>query len=282
MSQHDADYQVVPYAKMRRLEALAYRSVQHKPMMHGLIEVDVTRARTFLRAYKARTGEALSFTAFLITCLAKAVEEHKAVQAYRQGSKRLILFEDVDIYTPIECDVAGQPQLMPYIVRSANRKTFRAIHQEIRAAQGQEKSKAWEGLPVLRGPWLLLSRVLRLMIWRAERSPHVWKQYRGTVGITAVGMFGKGAGWGLPLPSHSLWVTVGGIGEKPGVVDGQIAIREYLSLTLSFDHEVIDGAPAARFTQRFNELIESGYGLEDEHNASEPAIAKDAALQIRR
>ena len=54
---------------------------------------------------------------------------------------------------------------------------------------------------------------------------------------------------------------MGGIGEKPGVVDGHIAIRDYLSLTISFDHEVIVGAPAVRFTERLKELIESGYGL---------------------
>ena len=51
MKQQHANYQVVPYAKMRRLEAIAYRSMQYKSMMHGLIEVDVTRARTFLRDY---------------------------------------------------------------------------------------------------------------------------------------------------------------------------------------------------------------------------------------
>ena len=263
MKQQRTDYQVVPYPKMRRLEANAYRSVQHKPMMHGLLEVDVTRARTFLRDHKAKTGESLSFTAFLIACLAKAVEEHKAVQAYRKGSKCLILFEDVDVYTPIERNVAGQKQLIPYIIRAANRKTFREIHHEIRAAQVQDMAKAWEGFKAIHWPWLLLLPAFRLSVWMAERSPQVWKKYRGTVGITTVGMFGKGAGWGIPLPSHSLWVTVGGIGEKPGVVDGQIAIRDYLSLTLSFDHETIDGAPAARFTQRLKDLIESGYGLFD-------------------
>ena len=113
MKQQHADYQVVPYPKMRRLEAIAYRSVQHKPMIHGLLEVDVTRARAFLRKHKAITGESLSFTAFLIACLAKAVDEHKAVQAIRFGSKRLILFEEVDVYTLIERDVAGQKQIMP-------------------------------------------------------------------------------------------------------------------------------------------------------------------------
>ena len=89
MKQNKDDYKVVPYPKMRRLEAVMLRSFQRKPLIHGLLEVDVTRARAFLREHKAKTGEALSFTAFLITCLAKAVDEHKAVQAFRQGSKHL-------------------------------------------------------------------------------------------------------------------------------------------------------------------------------------------------
>jgi hypothetical protein len=50
MKQKHAAYPVVPYPKMRRLEALAYRSVQQKRMIHGLIEVDVTRARAPQRA----------------------------------------------------------------------------------------------------------------------------------------------------------------------------------------------------------------------------------------
>ena len=263
MKQKHVDYQVAPYAKMQRLEAVAYRSVQNKPMIHGLIEVDVTRARTFLRDHKANTGESLSFTAFLIACVAKAVEENKAVQAYRKGGKHLILFEDVDVYTPIERNVAGQKEIMPHIVRAANHKTFRELHHEIRAAQVQDVAKAVEGFMPIHWPWLLLFPAFRLMVWMSERYPRIWKKYRGTVGITAVGMFGKGTGWGIALPSHSLWITVGGIGEKPGVVDGHIAIREYLSLTISFDHDTIDGAPAARFTQRLKELIESGYSLFD-------------------
>jgi pyruvate/2-oxoglutarate dehydrogenase complex dihydrolipoamide acyltransferase (E2) component len=80
-------------------------------------------------------------------------------------------------------------------------------------------------------------------------------------GITAVGMFGEGAGWGIPVSFQSINVTVGGIGKKPGVVDGRIEIREYLCLTLSFDHDIIDGAPAARFTRRLKALLEEGYGM---------------------
>jgi pyruvate/2-oxoglutarate dehydrogenase complex dihydrolipoamide acyltransferase (E2) component len=99
MKQQHVDYQVVPNPKIRRWFAAAFRSAQHMPIMHGLIEVDVTRTCEFLRDQKAKTGESLSFTAFLNACLAQAIDEHKAVQAFRQGSKRLILFEEVDVYT---------------------------------------------------------------------------------------------------------------------------------------------------------------------------------------
>ncbi len=43
--------------------------------------------------------------------------------------------------------------------------------------------------------------------------------------------------------------------------------------TISFDHEMIDGAPAARFTGRLKDLIESGYGLGDSTVESEQAVA---------
>jgi len=265
MKQHNTDYQVVPYPKVRRLLEAFLRPVQRIPTIHGLIEVDVTRARAYLREHKANTGESLSFTAFLATCLGKAVDEHKAVQAIRQGRKRFVLFDDVDIYTSIERDVAGHAQTITYIIRAANRKTFLEIHHEIRAAQVQDVAKALEGFKAL--PWFLFlpTFLLKVCFWifwcMLRRYPQMRRKYGGTVGLTAVGMFGKGAGWGIPAGTPQLNITVGGIGVKPGVVDGHIAIREYLSLTISFNHEMIDGAVAARFTGRLKELIEGGYGL---------------------
>ena len=72
-------------------------------------------------------------------------------------------------------------------------------------------------------------------------------------------------------------MTVGGIGEKPVIIDGQIVPRDFLSLTISFDHDIIDGAPATRFTVRLKELIESGYVLDDSTVESEQAGAEAAA-----
>jgi pyruvate/2-oxoglutarate dehydrogenase complex dihydrolipoamide acyltransferase (E2) component len=276
MKQKHADYKMVPYPKIRRLMATEFRSFHHTPMIHGLIAVDVSKARAHLREYKAKTGESLSFTAFLIACLAKAVDEHKAVQAMRKGLKHLILFEEVDALTYIERGVAP----MPYIIRAANHKTVREIHQEIRAALVQDVAKAAVGFKLVQ---YLPTLLFRFLLWMLGRDPQLMKKYVGTVALTSVGMFGKGAGWGIPPATPpSLWVTVGGIGEKPVLVDGHIALREYLSLTISFDHDIIDGAPAARFTERLKELIESGYGLPASTVELEQTVALGASKKSER
>lgn len=280
MKQQHVDYQVVPYPKIRRFMVAAYRSAQHKPMIHGLLEVDVSGARTFLRNHKAKTGESLSFTAFLMACLAKAVDEHKAVQAIRFGGKRLVLFDEVDVLTNIERDVAGQKYIVPHIIRAANRKTVRELHNEIRAVQGTDATNVLKWFPFLFLPTVLYSPILWALGWMGRWRPRLWKTIAGTVEISSVGMFATGVGWGIPLaPATALMLTVGGIGEKQVVVDGHAAVREYLSLTISVDHNIVDGAPAARFTQRLKELIESGYGLADATVVSEQAGAEGASTQ---
>src|SRR6266571_7545666 len=145
MKKRQHDYKVVPYPKLRRFLEIMYPSVKRKPMIHGLLEVDVTRAREFLRDHKAKTGESLSFTAFIITCFAHAIAENPSLNACRKGSKHLMLFDEVDVATPIEREMAGQKQPIIYIIRAANKKTFREIHHEIRAAQVEAVEKAWEG-----------------------------------------------------------------------------------------------------------------------------------------
>jgi pyruvate/2-oxoglutarate dehydrogenase complex dihydrolipoamide acyltransferase (E2) component len=263
-----ADYQLVPFPKAQRELAVGLRLSEHQHIIHGLLEVDVTTPRQVIEAQQARGEEPLSFTAFIAACVGKAVDEHKSVQAYRKGRNQLVIFEDVDIGLSVEHEVEGHKIPLLYVVRAANRKTGWEIHREIRAFQKLHTAKVLP-IPQLVQRWpalmLLGGRVLL-------RSPFYWKKSNGTCAITAVGMFGKGSGWGIPYASpYSLFLTLGGITEKQGVVDGQIVIREYLSLTISFDHDIIDGAPAARFTERLKELIESGFGLLDQQVMAEQA-----------
>ena len=106
---------------------------------------------------------------------------------------------------------------------------------------------------------LVFKQSLRVLF----QNPQLIKDYYGTVLVSSVGMFGTGCGWAIPVPNHNLQLTLGGIGEKPGVVDHHVEVRKYMSVTISFNHDIIDGAPAARFMHRLKELIESGCGLCD-------------------
>jgi pyruvate/2-oxoglutarate dehydrogenase complex dihydrolipoamide acyltransferase (E2) component len=255
------------------------RSTHHKPMIHGLLEVDVTDARTSLRDYHTRTGEALSFTAFIIACVGQAVDENKAVHALRLGSSRVIHFADVDVLTWVERDVGGQQIILPYICRSANHKSVDQVHREIRTAQVQDLSKAVDGGS--KALQRLPASLYPLYFWAStrlgRRYPRQWKKSWGTITVSAVGMFGKGAGWGVPPSTPSLcWVTIGGIASRQLEVNGRTRRRQLLSLTVSFDHNMIDGAPAARFTARLKQLIETGFGLT---TVARPELEMDVSEQ---
>jgi len=109
--------------------------------------------------------------------------------------------------------------------------------------------------------FLTLPSAVRSLAWRAVlRNPFWFKRSGGTVGMSAVGMFGGGGGWGIPIAPCTLMVTVGGIATRPRYVAGELCERDMLSLTLTFDHAIVDGAPAARFARRLTELVESADG----------------------
>jgi hypothetical protein len=234
--------------------------------MYGLLEVDVTRPRQFIAEHKARTGESLSFTGYLTRCVARAVEEHKAVQSYRKGHRQLVHFDEVDVGLMIERRVGEKRVLSGHVIRDAGQKTFREIHEEIRLAQAtlvdpSEAMPRWF-LAAMLLPWPFSRLVKGAISWVTHHDPSVAVSMSGTVGITAVGMFGKGhSGWGFEQTRHSLALVVGSMAWKPAIVEGRIEPREILNLTVIFDHNVVDGAPAARFTKRLVELIESGYEL---------------------
>ena len=152
---------------------------------------------------------------------------------------------------------------IPHIIRNANRRTVRDISDEIRSIQSNLERSEQQGKLVALAP--RVPRFMRLLFfWGVKKNPHWFKRLEGTVVVTSVGMFGRGGGWGIGfLPTHTLGLTVGGITQKPGVHNGQVAVREYLNLTISFDHDIVDGAPAARFTRQLIELIEMATVLEE-------------------
>ncbi|HET7089824.1 MAG TPA: 2-oxo acid dehydrogenase subunit E2 [Anaerolineae bacterium] len=268
MNKNVGPYRVVDLTPARRVWLNTLELSWSTHCMYGLLEVDVTVARRFIAEHKARTGETLSFTGFLVSCLARAVDEDKAVQAYLKGRNQLVLFDDVNVGLMVEGKIGEKRALMGHVIRGANHKTYREIHQEIRSVQSEPVPPS-RGMPTwFRSAMLLpwpLSRLIKALLGMAlRRDPTIPVSMAGTVGITSVGMFGGGhSGWGLTPTSQSLGLVVGGTAWKPAVVEGRIEPREILNLTVMFDHDVIDGAPATRFTWRLVELIESGYGLDE-------------------
>ena len=235
--------------------------------MFGLLEVDVTVARKFISDHKEHTGETLSFTGFLARCMAQAVEEHKAVQCYRKGAGKMIWFDEVDIGLMVEQQIGEKQVISGHVIKNASHKSFREIHEEIRSAQAPReddasKIPAWF-LAAFQLPWPFSRWFKSILSWVIKQNPSLPVSMTGTVGITAVGMFSKGhCGWGFETTQHSLDLVVGSIAWKPVVINEKVVPREILNLTIVFNHEVIDGGPATRFTRRLVELIEVGYGLE--------------------
>ena len=260
MKNKEPVYHVSPFPRERQVTVQGGRLASRKHTIHALIEADVTQPRRLIRDYKARTGKTLSFTAFIIVCLAKAIDENKWMHAYRNWRNQIVMFADVDVNTMIEIEAEGRKKVIPHFIRAANQRTIMDIHNEIRATQAKPAETSEYNVGCL---GFLPAFAWVIFFFFIFNSSCLFKKSFGTVGITSVGMFGKGAGWAIPFGLHTLDVALGGMAQKPGVIDGRIEICEYLCITLCFDHDIVDGAPAARFTQRLKELIESGYGLKE-------------------
>jgi pyruvate/2-oxoglutarate dehydrogenase complex dihydrolipoamide acyltransferase (E2) component len=259
MKTKDDPYRIVPYPRDRLLMVDGGRLGRMKHIIHGLVEFDITDTREAIRDYRRRTGERLSFSAFFLSRLGKAIDEDKQMHAYRNWHRQLILFEEVDVNMLFEVDVDGEKMIRPHIVRAVNRKSLGDLEAEIRAFQaGHEQSDESQFINLfVRLPGF----ARRFFLWALLKSPQMVKDYYGTVLVSSLGMFGRATGWGIPVPNHSLQLTLGGVGEKPAVIDHRVEVRRLMSVTISFDHDVIDGAPAARFTQRLKDLVERGDGL---------------------
>ncbi len=256
------NYRAIPFPRSRLVSVDFTRIGRRKNLIHGLIEADVTEARRRLREHRARTGEAISFTAFVVHCLAAAAAVDPWLLAYRSGGK-LIIFDDFDVNVLVETEVDGRSLALAHVLRGAQGRSVRSLHDEIRAVQAAPHQGYSDKTRDRLRFYTRLPAPLRDLLMRAWiRSPHRFKALAGTVSVTAVGMFGEGGGWGLPLSAYTLCLTIGGVALKPAILDGQVVAREFLCLTLTFDHDVVDGGPGARLADRLRKLIESGEGLD--------------------
>jgi len=245
---------VTRFPHSRRLVVHAVRAGRRQAPIHGLISIDVTDARDLLRT----TDPPLSFTAYVVACVGRAAAAHPGAHAYRSWFGRLVTHDHVDVATLIETMASDGPLPMAHLVKNAHVRSVAEITNEIRAVQ-TDTGASRSGVLMRRfgaigaripGLWMLMYAVMGRSI-RLRRSV-------GTVSVTSVGMFGGGGGHGISFPTVlSLGILVGGVSEQPVVLGGEVVPREVLDLTITFDHKVVDGAPAARFGAHLRRLIES-------------------------
>lgn len=255
-------YTKQPFPLERKIIVDFVRMGHQRRVIHGLIKIDVTDARQQVR------DQNLSFTGFLIACVGIALGEYPEVHAMQNWSGDLITYHDVDISMLIETKVSGKNFPVAHVIRRANQRTVADITQEIRDVQNQPQKSAtlsyWKWLTrvFFRLPYILRLPFYKVMLLNPLRIQKV----AGSAVLTSVGMFGDGGGWGIGagIPLHNFSITIGGIGLEPRLMQGQLYEREYLHVTLSFNHDIVDGAPAARFGSRLKALVESCHGLNDD------------------
>lgn len=225
--------------------------------MHGLIEVDVTKASQKL------AGTDVSFTAFMVATVARAAARHPEVHAYRDWLGRIVVHSYVDATTLIEVGAGGAVFPLAYLIRDADIRDVADITEEIRTVKknptGTVEGRRLTRLAPLGGRIPGLAWIIYQIMSRSTRM----RAISGTVAISSVGMFGGGPGHGIGFPTVlSLSVLVGGRTKRP-VADGDnVVVGEVLDLTVTFDHNIVDGAPAARFIADLQEMLTTAEALD--------------------
>ena len=127
-------HKAAPFSVNRRMAAASAAIAKKRNTIHSITEVDITKPRRSIREHRQQTGEKLSLTAFIITCLARTVAENPELNSFRRGRK-LILLDGVTISALVEREIDGEKIPEPVGIQAAQTKTYRHIHDEIRAAQ---------------------------------------------------------------------------------------------------------------------------------------------------
>lgn len=229
----------------------------------ALLEIDVTLAK---RTLKGRQG--LTFNSWLLKCIGDGVAQNPELHGIRRGEREIVRFLDVDMALVIEREVAGHRVPLPYVIRGINKKSPEEVCQDVRNGQRQpvDQTKGYVlgevSQPVGARLYSYLPGFVRRLIWTfLLRNPLAVRRCMGTVMVTSIGMVGRFSGWVIPVSVHPLCFAVGAVVKKPWVVDGRVEPRDILHLTVLADHDVIDGAPAARAMARLIQMLERGHGL---------------------
>jgi pyruvate dehydrogenase E2 component (dihydrolipoamide acetyltransferase) len=188
-------------------------------------KADATRLKEFREGRKAAGGPAPGYTEMVVLLAAKALERHPYLNARWQGDA-IVLCASIHVSVAVDTE-AG---LVVPVLRDANRLSLDEIAARLRDFAERARSR-------------------RL---RAE------EMQGGTFTVTNLGMYGIDAFTPiLNLPECAV-LGVGRVVSEPAVHEGKVVPRDMVTLSLTFDHRVVDGAPAARFLDDVRRAIEGG------------------------
>jgi len=226
---------VIPLKSMRRsIAEHMQRSLAVSAQLTQMGEIDMTevkKLRQALVAREAELGARISYTDILVLATARVLREFPIMNSSLVGDE-IRLWEDINIGVAV---AVGDPRqgggLIVPVVRNADRKGLLEINRELAALV--EKARDGKLLPD--------------------------DVAEGTFTITNLGAFGTGYGFGTPIINQpqSAILGTGAIVDRPVVKDGAIVVRPVMTYSLTFDHRVIDGAPAAMFMMRLAEVLEN-------------------------
>jgi pyruvate dehydrogenase E2 component (dihydrolipoamide acetyltransferase) len=224
--------EVIPVKGMQKTIAERMsRSIKTAAHCSVTIEVDASRMvalRQRINAeLKTKRKSGIAYTDILLKAVATALKENPILNSTLEGD-HLKIFEDINIGIAIEVEVDKTHGLMVPVVREADGKSLTEISGETRS-----------------------------LIERARAGNLSYDDLTGgTFTITNLGMYGVETFVPIINPPETAILGVGAIVEKPVYFQGKVEVRPLMRLTLSFDHRVVNGAPAARFMQRLKQILE--------------------------
>jgi pyruvate/2-oxoglutarate dehydrogenase complex dihydrolipoamide acyltransferase (E2) component len=242
-------YRVQRLSRARLGLAAGQELARRRHLMFALVEADLTEPLALMAAYEAGGGQKLSLSGYVATCLARTLSDFPEFNAFRRR-RSLVLLDEVIVVVLLERRLEGQAAVGYLPIRRASTKSLLDVTREIRTEQAARPAVVAGQYWLERIPASLAPLVMR---WATHSIS--WGLRYGVAGVNNIGFDQDTAGWGLAPGAGTVAVTIGGITTAVGP-DG--STRRTAHLTLAFDHDVVDGAPAARFTSRLLQLLATG------------------------
>ena len=135
----------------------------------------------------------VSLTVLVAGTVARVVARHPRMHALRDVRGRVVTFEEVDVNVSVEVVVDGQPFPVNHVLRSSHERSLRDLDEELHRVKADPEGVSSRRL--LRAAEVYLSLpapVRRRLLGSVRRFPDRQKALMGTVGVTSVGMYGRG------------------------------------------------------------------------------------------